>query len=174
MRFLTPAECVSWCKERGYPAGPRVGYTVPIADKKPAGFHFAEFPIPPDSGKKAALGKFLFSLLKPTPEILLWLGAWAVWPSSQHMPLFARFREAFGERRPLIEIPGHLAKSSELDDAISILVIALEFVWDCHVIPASGREAVFISHDEYGWYGSQDPCEAASIREKLLTFFSPD
>ncbi len=169
MRFLTPAECVYWCEEHGYPAGHRAGHTVPIADKRPIGFNFAEFSIPADSGAKAAFAKFLVSLIKPTPEALLWLDEWSVWPSSQHMPLFTRFRAAFGEGRPLIDAPGHLISSSELDDATSILVVALEFVWDCHLFSASGHEAVFVSHDEYGWYASPDASEAASVREKLLS-----
>jgi hypothetical protein len=35
------------------------------------------------------------------------------------MPLFTRFREAFGEKRPLIEAPGHLLTPGEADDAVS-------------------------------------------------------
>src|SRR5689334_8797579 len=169
MRFLTPAEFVSWCKERGYPAGPREGRTVPIADKNPTGFSFVQFSIPSDSGRKVAFGRFLYSLIKPVPEVLLWLDEWAVWPSSQHMPLLTRFREAFGEHRPLISAPGQLVQSSETEDAISVLVVALEFVWDCHIISASGREAVFISHDEYGWYGSRDASETAAVQQKLVS-----
>jgi hypothetical protein len=169
MRFLNPAECVSWCEKHGYPAGHRAGRTVPIADKKPTGFDFAEFSIPADSGAKAAFAKFLISLIMPTPETLLWLDEWSVWPSSQHLPLFTRFRAAFGEHRPLIDAPGHLVSSSEIEDATSILVVALEFVWDCHLLSASGQEAVFVSHDEYGWYASRDASEVAAVREKILS-----
>jgi hypothetical protein len=47
------------------------------------------------------------------------------------MPLFTRFREAFGEKRPLIETPGHLLTPEEADDAISIIAVSLLFLWSC-------------------------------------------
>ena len=81
--------------------------------------------------------------------------------------LFARFREAFGERRPLIEAPGHLLAPNEADDAISIIAVSLLFFWDCHMLSVSGRSAAFISHDEYGWFASRDESLTDSIRKEL-------
>jgi hypothetical protein len=167
MRFLTPDECVTWCLQRGYPAGSREGYTIPVADKHPAGFHFAEFSHPADSGKKVRLARFLYSLIDPAPELLLWLGDWGVWPSSQHMPLFTRFRQAFGEQRPLIDTPGHLVTPAEADDAISIITVSLQFIWDCDIITVSGRDVIFISHDEYGRFGSRDAPAADLARQQI-------
>jgi hypothetical protein len=92
-----------------------------------------------DSGKKVWLARFLYALVPPSPELPIWLGDWAVWPSSQHMPLFTRFREAFGEKRPWIDAPGHLLKPEEANDAISIISVALLFFWDCHLIPDATR-----------------------------------
>jgi hypothetical protein len=90
------------------------------------------------------------------------------------MPLFSRFREAFGERRPLIEAPGHLVTPPEIEDGVSILTISLLFFWDCHVLTASGREVVFVSHDEYGWFGSRDSSVAASVGQQFKDVFGPD
>lgn len=61
--------------------------------------------LPRDSGRKVWLARFLYGLAEPSPEVLIWIGDWAVWPSGQHMPLFSRFRQAFGENRPLLEAP---------------------------------------------------------------------
>ena len=83
------------------------------------------------------------------------------------MPLFTRFREAFGERRPLIEAPGHLLTPEEADDAISIISVSLLFIWDCHVLSGSGRDAVYVSHDEFGWFASRDLATVAAAREKI-------
>jgi hypothetical protein len=105
----------------------------------------------------------IYSLIEPSPELLLWVDDWAVWPSVQHMPLFSRFRQAFGETRPLIEAPGHLVLPNEADDAISIITMPLLFLWDCHVLTASGREAVYVSHDAYGWFASRDRAVAESV-----------
>ena len=167
MRFLTPNECVTWCLERGYPAGACEASSIPVADKRPAGFHFAEFSHPADSGRKVWLARFLYSLIDPAPELLLWIGDWAVWPSSQHVSLFTRFRQAFGELRPLIDAPGQLVAPVEADDAVSIITVSLQFIWDCHIITASGRDAVFVSHDEHGWFGSRDASVADAVRGQI-------
>ena len=167
MQFLSPSDCVAWCSNRGFPTRQVSGETIPGAVHDPDGFHFARFSHPADSGRKVWLASYLFSLLKSEREVLVWLGAWSVWPSSQHMPLVTRLRQAFGERRPLVESPGHLVASSELDDGVSLLVISLLFVWDCHVIGFSGRDAVHTSHDEYGWFGSREASVAQDVLRAL-------
>ena len=83
------------------------------------------------------------------------------------MPLFTRFREAFGERRALIDAPGHLLPSEEADDAISIISVSLLFMWNCHVLSGSGRDVVFTSHDEFGWFASRDQAVAAIAHERI-------
>ena len=167
MQFLSPPECVEWCAERSFPARQIDGETLPSAVRDPDGFYFTRFRHPADSGRKVWLASYLFSLLKFEREALLWLGAWSVWPSSEHMPLVARLRQALGEQRPLIESPGHLVPNAEFDDAISLLAISFLFVWDCHVVGGSGRDAVFVSHDEYGWFGSREPAVAQGALRAL-------
>ncbi|MCE9544271.1 MAG: hypothetical protein K8T25_01915 [Planctomycetia bacterium] len=168
MKCLTYSECANWCSLRSIPTKDIEGYIVgPHPDLQSPPFFMVEFKPPTDSGRKVALARFLLSLLDPAPEMLFWLGDWAVWPSSQHMPLFTRFRQAVGERRPLIEAPGHLLTPDENDDGISILTISLEFIWDCHVLTASGRDAIFVSHDEWGWFASREESVAESVRKKM-------
>jgi len=167
MKFLTYPQCAEWCSQRGFPTSQKEGYIVgPDPDLRPCDFHFAEFKPPSDSGRKVWLARFLYSLLQPSPEVI-WLGDWAVWPSSQHTPLFTRFREAFGEGRPLIEAPGHLLTSQEADDAISIIATSLLFFLNCNILSSSGRDAVFLSHDEFGWFASRDSSIAESVRERI-------
>jgi hypothetical protein len=67
------------------------------------------------------------------------------------MPLFTRLREALNESRPLLEAPGQLVKADDFDDALSVLVLALLFGWDCHVFSAAPGAVFFCSHD--GWDG---------------------
>ena len=122
---------------------------------------------------KVGLARILYSLIDPAPELLLWLDDWAVWPSSQHMPLFTRFRQAIGEQRPLIDAPGHLVAPAEADDAVSIITVSLQFIWDCHIITASGRDAIFISHDESGWFGSRNASIADAARQQIEKAFKP-
>lgn len=168
MRCLTYQQCAEWCSSRDYATRYIEGYRVgPHPDLQSPPFHFVEFKPPTDSGRKVAFARMLYSLIDPKPELLMWLGDWAVWESSNHMPLFTRLRQALGERRPLIDAPGHLLTADESDDAISVLIVSLQFIWDCHVLTASGRDALFVSHDEYGWFASRSELVAASVRRKF-------
>jgi hypothetical protein len=72
-----------------------------------------------------------------------------VWPSGEHFPLFTRLREACGERRHLIEAPGHLFGPGEDDDGLSFLILATLFLWDYSLYSESGATIV-VSHDEFG------------------------
>lgn len=168
MRFLTYSESEEWCSRRGYLTRQREGYIIgPEPDIKAHEFQRVEFAIPRDAGRRVWLARFLYGLIDPSPELLIWLGDWAVWPSGQHMPLFSRFRQAFGEHRPLIEAPSQVVAPHEIEDGVSILTMSLLFLWDCHVLTASGRDVVFVSHDEFGWFGSRDASVAGTAGEQL-------
>ena len=166
MRFLTAEECVAWCDARDYATVHHPGYLIPTPCD-PIGFGFAAYAPPVDSGVKVYLCRELFAKLEPAPEYLVWLGSWSVWPSSQHFPLVSALRRAHGEQRPLIEAPGFLAARAELDDALTYFIVAMLFVWDCHVFSASGQEALFVSHDEVGWFASRDEFKVARVRQHL-------
>ena len=147
VRCLTHQECERWCLERGYPVSrsPHSGRPEPDVRRR---FKRIDLAYPADSGRKVTLARNVLTCLQKRDEVLLWMDDWAVWPSSQHMPLFTRFREALGERRRLIEAPGHALLVHEFDDALSVLAVALLFIWDCHVFSGVGRPVFFCSHDE--------------------------
>ena len=147
MKFLTSGECAGWCRVRDYPI--RVegnGYQRLDLD---AGFSSVELPYPVDCGKKVFTAKQIVDWALEQGEVLFWIEAWDVWPSSQHLPLFTRFREALGERRRMDEAPGHLVDRTDRDDAVSVLASALLFIWDCHVLRADGGPVFHCSHDEW-------------------------
>ena len=47
-------------------------------------------------------------------------------------------------------MPGHLARLGEDEFGLSVLCMAILFLWDCWVMPADDRPAIFLSHDEFG------------------------
>lgn len=161
MKFIRDIDCVTWCPERAYPTWETTDHHG--ASQRPAGFHFVPIKIPASSTVKVWLAGVLHDLVTPAPETLLWIPVWGVF--AQHMPLFARLRAALGESRPLIEIPGHLLSSGDRDDAISLILVALEFSWDLHLVSSAGRDAVYVSHHDDGWFGSRDPeaCRKATV-----------
>lgn len=166
MRCLSFPECATWCEERRISA-PKDDYGYERPEIAEPDFHFVEIPYPVDSGKKVGLARRLYSLLPAEAEHLLWIRDWAIWPSSQHTPLFMRFREACGKRRHLIEAPGHLLHAGESDDAISVIAVSLLFFYDCFGISGSGRDAFIISHDEYCAFVTRDSSMAEKARLEL-------
>jgi hypothetical protein len=166
MQFLTPKQWQAWCVEHQVSLK-EAGWMRPWVDA-PC-FHGVEIPYPTDSGAKTALARRLLSLVASGTETLILVDDWEVWPSSQHLPLFTRFREALGERRPLIEAPGHLVGPGDLDDAVSIIATSLFFIWDCYGISSTGRDAFYVSHDEYCCFASREASVAARVASDFAT-----
>jgi hypothetical protein len=132
-----------------------------------ASLHSLGRDLPVDSGKKVFLAKVVFERLRSEKEFLLWLHDWVVWPSSGHVPLILRLRESPGESRGLEDAPGILITREEIDDGISILILALQFYWDCLVVGASGSLAFFTSHDEFCSFMSTDEASLEGLMDPL-------
>lgn len=148
MRFLTRAECLAWCSAQGQPD------TLNEALENVAGTHAVHyFRIPEDAHARVVLCRELWARCGShgASTSLLWVTEWSVWPSGEHMPLFTRWRQALGEHRPLLEVPGHLVTwPADNDDGLSVLVVSMGFLWDCRIHSDNGT-SFFISHDEYGY-----------------------
>jgi hypothetical protein len=160
MLFLTPEQWQTRCLEKCVPLR-KVGWIRP--DVGADHFHVADIPYPDDSGRKVHLAHRLYSLVASESETLLLIDDWGVWPSSQHLPLFSRFREALGERRSLREAPGHITTPADADDAVSIISTSLFFIWDCYGISSTGRDAFYFSHDGYCYFASRDAALAKRV-----------
>jgi hypothetical protein len=80
---------------------------------------------------------------------LLLIEQWSVWPSGEHLPLFTRLREACGERRSLIDVPGHLFGTGDDEDGLSFVILATLFLWDYSLYSELGA-VIVVSHDEFG------------------------
>ena len=104
-----------------------------------------------------------------TPEVMAWLNAWAVFPSSGHMPIVRRIRQALAESRSLDETPPMCFPPDELEDALSFLVASTLFFWDCLLVGGQSQRGIFVSHDEYFALASQDSAFLTSARSDLLS-----
>lgn len=107
------------------------------------------YSIPGDSGAKTALSRLFAYLLLRQSSVCIYVSGWMVWPSAENFDLFYGYRRSFGENRTLIEAPVHLFERSEEDAFVSILCMALYFVWDAWVFDVEGKALVRISHDEW-------------------------
>jgi hypothetical protein len=135
-----------WAAGHGYRLDDSFGH--PLAREVPAPLRFR---IPSDAGKRVALARVLWEATGAgTGETLVWVTERGIWPSGEHLPLAEAVRRGFGAELTLHEAPGHLARLGEDDAALSVLCLAVLFLWDCWILPSGGRPAVFVSHDEYG------------------------
>ena len=142
MKFLTKIEIEEWCRRN----------STPFDDLGRPKFICAteRFKIPADAGQRVALVKGHFQVFNNEDEILIWFTEWGVWPSSERMHIFDRFRLSYGESRLLVEAPGHVFNPDEFEDALSFLTLGVLFLWDCYVLNRAGTKVLFYSHDEFG------------------------
>jgi hypothetical protein len=91
----------------------------------------------PDSARRQALGvNALFcSFPDDTSGWLLWVLAWGVWPDEEYPELWHEIREHHGERRPILEAPGHLFEQEEQGLARGMMRLAMLFGWTAFLIP---------------------------------------
>lgn len=146
MKALSEKEARKWCQAQG--ASLENG-GFPAARSKSKSFH-----IPSDAGARVALVAKHLENFHSLGKTLVWFDDWEVWPSGQRMHIFNRFLAAYGEAKPLIEIPAFLFSEQEFDDLVSFVTLGVLFLWDVHVICTKARQLVFYSHDEVGWIGA--------------------
>ena len=146
MQFLSSAAARKWTEERGYEINDSFGHPVPQYTQADV-----RFKIPLDAGARVALARMLWeSITEGSPEVLLWITDYGVWPSGEHRPLAESARRGLGARSALQDTPGHLIHLGEDDGGLTIVCLAILFLWDCWILPSAGSKAAYLSHDEYG------------------------
>jgi hypothetical protein len=149
VQYLTAEESRTWAGQHGYRINESFRHPLASEVVQPIRFH-----IPEDAGRRVVLARTLWGTVgHGAPEALIWITESGVWPSGEHAPLADAARKGLGAARPLNETPGHLVRLGEDDAGLSILCLAILFLWDCWVLPADGRPSVFLSHDEFGVVG---------------------
>ena len=150
MRALTRSEACEWC----------IAHLIALDERQLPSPEFPNIPgndfkIPGDTGRRIALLHELFRRIPTDQEILLWFTEWGVWPSSERPHMFERFRDSYGEHRWLSDAPAYVFSSAEREDLISFVGFCILFLWDCHLVTATGDTWLFLSHDKIGWIYSQ-------------------
>jgi hypothetical protein len=128
------------------------------------------FAIPVDSGGKTSIARHLADLLLQDSEFFIYIKGWMIWPSSENFDLFDGYRRSIGEHRPLWEAQVHLLAPGEQPAFVSILGMALYFVWDVEVFDARGTTLLTFSHDEWMELRVDDAARATGIEQGLAGF----
>ena len=86
----------------------------------------------------------------------LWVTQWGVWNpyvESVGFNTLERYRQGFGENRPLTTAPGHFFREDELLNSVSCLVQPMLVGWDAYYFPqfAGHRPEFFlvVSHESF-------------------------
>jgi len=161
VQFLTPENCADWCANLG------IALEADSCSPKQPVWPTRKFEIPRDAGRRVALARLLWQSISATsPQSLIWVTGSGVWPSGEHRPLAESARTSWGATAPLAALPGHIVSQDESQDGLSLLVLALLFLWDSWLITSGGNKAAFVSHDEYGvaWFSQESDCASFNVR----------
>lgn len=126
--------------------------------------------LPKDSGMKVGLARLIVNLLLDHGPFCLWVTATGIWSSSEHLDLFDRYRLSFGEHRNVQDAPVHLLEEGDRAAGISLLCLALFFVWDVEIIALDRLIAISVSHDE--WMDVRHAEGEGSLAEQFANFLS--
>jgi hypothetical protein len=170
MMAINPTQGLQWLGEHGFLNSAESASDEIFGMLPPSGFQAIKMNLPRDSGKKVALAKLIVRRFDPNESLLVWIGNWVVWPSSGHIPLLMRLRQAFGENRPLEAAPVHVFSSAEREDAVSFLILSLEFFWDLLIVESTGTLSFFVSHDEFLQVMAKDGTALTEINDRLIRF----
>jgi hypothetical protein len=160
MKIISKQECEDWLKAnlRKDFVGESFNAIYP---------HCASYHLPVDTGKKTALARTLTHALDGRQPGLFWITAWGIFPSSENMALFDRYRLSLGENRPIHDAPGHIFSESDLPQLECLLDLSLYFFWDATLFDGAGTLAIKIGHDEYISLYAPDEASMAGIQGHL-------
>ncbi|MFN8390216.1 MAG: hypothetical protein U0136_08010 [Bdellovibrionota bacterium] len=127
------------------------------------------FRIPESTSQRIMLAKLIHALLPKTGETLILVREWSVWKSTEHLPLFYRFRQACGDAHLLIERPGQVLANENVDDITSLCLCGLLFLWDVLIVPDDGSIGIYFSHDEIAYAGATHESSVRDLQRFLDT-----
>lgn len=159
MKIVSQIECHEWLREKL-----RKDFAWHVVEH-----HYAyglTYQMPVDTGKKTALARLLSAGIDATETGLLWITGWGIFPSSENMALFDRYRESMGERRSIGTAPGHLFGKSDVVAIECLLDLSLYFYWDTSLFDARGIW-IKTSHDEYVSVNAIDAVRLKDFEDSL-------
>lgn len=96
--------------------------------------------------RAAAIARLFVQLTwPPAGAYLVMIPEYGVWPSSEHVPLYAAWRKVFG--RPMSRAhPGYLFENLEQEECVSLVLLGLVFGWGLQCGSGLGK-VFYLDHD---------------------------
>jgi hypothetical protein len=145
MQCLTPSEAADWLRARHIDSLCEHGSPCVFGDYEV----FAASPR--DAREQQLLARDLMSWLGEFDSALFWLTDWPLYQADE-MALISSLRRSHGERRLLIEAPGHVFAESERDELTAWVSLMMCFGWDGYLFATPFQGSMFqTSHEDFVW-----------------------
>ncbi len=162
MKCLTSNECSEWLRERGIVEAP---YSQDTAAED---FCF-QFEPPREPNRLTAFTRALFDTFGEFDGALVVFTDWSVYHPDE-MALIDSLRRGQGERRALIDAPGHLFSSAEQAEAIAHCYLAVMFGWTAYLYLSSATATVLFWEGDLLDFWSDDERLIKEVRGTVQTY----
>jgi hypothetical protein len=156
-----------WCGEHGY----KLEEWRPMLQSDDC--HRYRYPLPSGAQGLTELADMIATLDDTSSQTVLWVRDWTIWNQRsqnvglRHMSLLSVALTGLGStHRDLIFVAG----SDEAPDITALVLVPILYSWDAHLLFASGRAIIDISHD--GYVELAVTREARGLAELLKSWFS--
>ena len=148
MRCLTALEQKEWLATNDQVESP---YSKSAISK---GKFYRQFCAPPRLAQVEAFASHFLDIWK-SGEALLVVTDWPLYRPYE-MKLIDLIRMAHGEKRSLIDAPGHLFSLNEKNDLISFFGLSVAYYWSAYLYPPSAKVTLFNWEGEIFDYWTDD------------------
>ena len=145
MQCLNPSESAEWLRTRSIAGLSDGGKPCVFGD-------YEVFAASPREARvQQLLARDLVTWLGDFESVLFWLTDWPFYTPDE-MALIESLRKSHGERRLLIEAPGHVFVESERDELIGWVSLMMCFGWDGYLFTSPFQGSLFqTSHEDFVW-----------------------
>jgi hypothetical protein len=145
MHCLTDTECQEWLRQENIDAVDARGLPEVVGDYE------VFFEAPKDARTQHTLAHEMIEWIGEIGTALLWLSDWPFAAPSENA-LVTALRCGHGERRSLIDAPGHLFRAEERNELVGWVFLMMGFGWDAYLFVSPFRGSMFqTSHEDFVW-----------------------
>lgn len=139
MRCLTNNEVSEWLEARAISQDPYHNEDEPI--------HYLQFYAPTRHLRLDAFTRDYFKRIIPESEPLIQFTDWGLYQPSE-MIAITGIRHSFGEKRNLIDAPGHQIDQDETELGISLFSLSASFAWSTYLYSTNEKTTL------HNWEGA--------------------
>jgi hypothetical protein len=160
MHCFTPTECSKWLQEHSI-------FESPYGNR----FQEMRFQIEPPRNPRSLIQftRGLFDTFGEFPGALLQFIDWNT-HNADETAMIDSLRRGHGEKRWLIDAPGHLFASHEIAEAIGHCYLTTIFDWSAYLYPASGIATVYFWEGDLIDFWSNDDLFTRKIEDLVKNY----